>query len=190
MGELQLREYIRITDTQDPLFKDCREIYENSFPIEEQRSADEQERVFKKYGNFYFYAISDSSISLRKSGIVGFITFWEFGGVLFGEHLAIDDSLRGKDIGGAAIKFLKEKSLAAGKPLILEIEIPTDPLKRRREQFYLRHGFVMNDIKHFQPPFHKGEAPLELLIMSYPSHISQEVYDRFYPEYKAIMPEF
>ena len=177
MGELQLREYIRITDTQEPLFKDCREIYENSFPIEEQRSADEQERVFKEYGNFYFYAISDSSISLRKSGIVGFITFWEFGGVLFGEHLAIDDSLR-------------EKSLATGKPLILEIEIPTDPLKRRREQFYLRHSFVMNDIKHFQPPFHKGEAPLELLIMSYPSHISHEVYDRFYPEYKAIMPEF
>ena len=74
MGELQLREYIRITDTQDPLFKDCREIYENSFPIEEQRSADEQERVFKEYGNFCFYAIADSSISLRKRCIVVFIT--------------------------------------------------------------------------------------------------------------------
>ncbi len=189
MEQLQLRKYIRINSTEEELFKECRKIYEESFPVEEQRSIDDQARIFRQFDNYHFHAITDPSLSSEKGGVVGFITYWVFSEVVYGEHLAIDPALRGKDIGGDAIEFLKQQCRQMKMPLILEIELPTDPLKKRREQFYIRHSFVTNGIKHFQPPYHKGFEPLELLIMSYPGPIGNDTYNRFYPEYKAMMPK-
>lgn len=183
-------KYTRVTSSEHELFGKCRDIYCNSFPIEEQRSSEEQARIFKEHPNFFFYAITADIHGNGGSTTVGFISFWEFSSVIFGEHLAVDTLFRGQDIGGSVIEFLKSEAAKRGKPVVLEIEPPTDMTTRRRESFYLRHHFQHNDIEHYQPPFHKGLDPLRLALMSYPCQIKQPVYRQFMKEYAAIMPKF
>lgn len=177
-------EFIRITSSKDKYFKECETIYHTSFPLNERRSQEEQERVFREYSNFFFYAI------VNGNQVVGLISFWLFSDVLFGEHLAIDHQLRSAGIGGEAIAFIKEKMEQCGRPIVLEIEPPCNEITCRREQFYLRHNFIRNSIKHCQPPFHKNMEPLELIIMSYPELITPQKYSTFIKEYSEIMPKF
>lgn len=185
--------YRRITAITDPLFSKCREIYCRNFPIEEQRSLQEQERIFKEYSNFYFYALIDANFKedIHNPGnVMGIFSFWKFKSCYFGEHLAIDDKYKGCGIGSLVIAFLKKQGEEENIPVILEIEMPDHPAAIRREAFYKRLGFVTNSHTHFQPPFHKGQTPLEMKIMSYPHAIDSKAYEAFKKEEIQIMPTF
>ena len=108
----------------------------------------------------------------------------------FGEHLAIDDKYKGLGYGTTAIEFLKEKSDQERVPLLLEVELPKSEADIKRIAFYNSLDLDINDIRHYQPPFHKGEQPLELKLMTYPYLITEKEYNIFMEEYKSIMPDF
>ena len=178
--------FTKIDSISHPLFKECREIYCNSFPIEEQRELKEQERVFETYSNYHFYAI----VSDDKTAVLGLIAFWRFKHSYFGEHLAIGQQHRGKGLGSKAIEFLKEKTDNERVPLLLEVDLPITEEAIDRVGFYNSMDLDINDIIHYQPPFHKEDKPLEMKLMSYPYLITEKEYNIFKEEYYSIMPNF
>ena len=50
-------------------------------------------------------------------------------------------------------------------PFVLEAEVPTDDLSRRRVGFYERQGFRVWDKDYVQPPYRRGGRPLPLYLM-------------------------
>ena len=70
---------------------------------------------------------------------VGFITGWLFDGYTYVEHFAIDPAASNGGIGAEAMKqFL----VFCGTPVVLEVEMPTDEMSKRRIGFYERLGFI------------------------------------------------
>ncbi len=105
------------------------------------------------------------------------IGWWNCDGLRFVEHYAINPAFRSSGYGSVLLsEWMNDEDI----PVILEIEPVVDDLTQRRKNFYLRLGFKENDIKHFQPPYHKDTKAVELWIMSYPEKISMEVYRKFY----------
>lgn len=52
-------------------------------------------------------------------------------------------------------------------PVVLEVEMPTEEMSKRRIGFYERLGFVLDHHVYFQPPYRKGEAFLEMRLMTH-----------------------
>lgn len=179
--------FTRIDSAKHPMFEKCREIYCNNFPENQQREIDEQARILQEYRNYHFYALSPRE---DKDTVLGFIAFWRFKHIYFGEHLAIDDKYKGLGYGSTAIEFLKERADQERVPLLLEVEPPKSETDIKRIAFYNSLDLDINDIRHYQPPFHKGEQPLELKLMTYPYLITEKEYNIFMEEYKSIMPDF
>lgn len=183
--------YKNITTTNDPLFKKCWDIYCSNFPLDERRDLLEQKRAFDTYNNYRFVALLQKSNNTEPVP-VGIFAYWNFSQVIFGEHLAIDKSFQGMGIGKIAIDYLKECSVREydNKPIVLEIELPNDFTTKRRESFYKKLDFKINSHEHFQPCYHKGDEPVEMLILSWPHIIDAQTYAQFYKEQQEIMPLF
>lgn len=208
--------YQRIKTTNDPLFKSCWEIYCANFPLEERRDLLEQKRMFDLYGNdpegeerFIFMALLKKKTECQPAGSgdgaaeagsvpidgipcipVGIFAYWNFSNVIFGEHLAISQHVQGMGIGKIAMEHLKAFALRHQKPIVLEIELPCDTLTKRRETFYKRLDFKSNPHEHFQPCYHPGDEPIEMLILSWPNPIAEVTYEQFKAEQLEIMPRF
>lgn len=202
--------YRRITSTSDPLFKSCWDIYCSNFPLEERRDLLEQKRIFNTYCNnpqeenniFIFNALlekCDNNKNINGNifkvdgvncSLVGIFSYWNFTRVAFGEHLAISQNVQGMGIGKIAIDHLKRYATEQKKPILLEIEVPRDSITRRRESFYKKLGFKENPHEHFQPCYHKGDEPIEMVIMTWPEVVDEAAYNQFRTEQQAIMPVF
>lgn len=159
-------EIIRITQTNDELYKKAIALYSISFPLHEQREALSQERIMNQNG-YHFDVICDSG------QFVGEILYWDIGGFLYIEHFCVDPELRNRRYGQ---RILAEYSEI---PLILEIDPPVDELSVRRKGFYERCGFVENPYKHVHPEYHAGNKGHELVVMSTQRVLTQAEYDRF-----------
>lgn len=136
--------------------------------------------------------------------LTGILAYWHFSQVIFGEHLAINKKIQGMGMGKIAINHLKEIASAGcnttqnkidnltGKPktILLEIELPVDFITKRRESFYKKLDFKENSYEHFQPCYHKGDEPIEMVIMTWPEIVESNVYDQFKREQDEIMPKF
>lgn len=179
--------FTRIESLSHPLYSKCREIYCKNFPKNEQREEQEQKRILEEYDNYFLYALTPQE---SPETVLGLLAFWRFKHCYFAEHLAIDDSFKGLGYGSTAIEFLKEKSDDERIPLLLEAEVPHTEEAVRRIAFYNRLELDINDIHHFQPPFHKGDQPLEMKLMTYPYLITEKEYNIFKDEYHSIMPNF
>ena len=95
---------------------------------------------------------------------VGFITGWLFDGYTYVEHFAIDPAARNGGIGAEAMKqFL----VFCGTPVVLEVEMPTDEMSKRRIGFYERLGFKLDNQVYHQPPYREGGEWLEMRLMTY-----------------------
>ena len=94
----------------------------------------------------------------------GFISYWDFEDFIYIEHFATSKSLRGNGIGGKAIDTFKQS--CQGKPVVLEVEMPTDDISKRRIAFYNKHGFTLSELPYMQPAYRPCDAPIELRIMS------------------------
>ena len=130
--------------------------YIMSFPEEERR--DWTEIIADDFSAGLYLISCDNDI-------VGFVTAWEFGEVLYFEHLLISSSQRGLGIGAQVIQALKD--LANGKHLLLECEpAHAAPMAQRRLDFYARLGFVKQDFDYIQPPYREGGVSVPLHLMA------------------------
>ena len=122
---------------------------------------------------------------------VGYITVWELDGFAYVEHFVTRAEYRNHGYGGAALSALKERY----DRIVLEAEPPTGEMPIRRLAFYERNGFCRNEQYYFQPAYREGGDGVELVLMSYPTLLSDfhtvardiyaKVYGREYGEDKA-----
>lgn len=140
-------------------------IIEYSFPKDERRSFDDHFAEFTK-------PLFRSLVWEEDGSIVGFMNYWQLNGFVYLEHFAVSKELRGRGLGSRLMEKLCE---ATNCPIVLEVEPPElSEAAVRRIGFYNRLGFHLNEYEYFQPPYHKDEKPVRLMIMSRPSPLSEE----------------
>ena len=166
MNQFKIRQ---LTSFHDVSFEEFWQIYSESFPLCERRDYEQQVAVLNDPGY-------ELDIYFLEEKLSGFISYWKSDEFVFVEHLAISPDYRDKGLGTAILKPFSERQSV---PVILEIELPVDQITTRRLRFYESLGFVTNPHIHFQPPFHVGDNPLPLNILTYPNTISNYLYNRF-----------
>ena len=187
-------EWIRLTDVNNDYFKGVWAIYEQSFPIFEQRLLSDQEKAMQ-HEDFHFMAI------VENQNVIAMMGYWDFqtakqlsptAGVIKGqqlqyvEHLAVHPSMRGRQIGTKVLNQLAEK----GKTIILEIDPPVDNISINRLHFYEKVGFKLNDYDHVHPPYRQGYHGHDLKILSYGQTISDETFKEFNHYLKNTVMQF
>ena len=162
------------------LFSELFEILEYSFPEDERRDFEAQ-LAKSNCPEFRTMTLSDNG------KILGFLNFWELSDFVYLEHFAVAKELRGKGLGSELIRQLC--AICTGKTIVLEAEPPElNEFSARRIEFYRRLGFHTNPFPYKQPPYRKGDNPVELVIMSQPTPLSEsdftekirEIYQRVY----------
>lgn len=168
-------ELIRIQDTAHPYFAQAWDIYEQSFPLCEQRPLAEHIRALADPA-FHYNLLTDTG------RLIGLLSWWEWESAegtpfRFGEHFAISPEMRGGGYGSQALEYL----LGDGKRLVLlEIDPPVDDISRRREQFYLRNGLVTNyEYDHVHPSFRPATPVHRLFLMSWPRALTPGEFKEF-----------
>lgn len=150
----------------DELFSELFKMLEYSFPEDERRDFNDQ-LAKSKCPEFRTMTLSEDGI------IFGFLNFWELSDFVYLEHFAVDKNLRGKGLGSELIRQLC--ALCTGKTIVLEAEPPElNEFSARRIEFYRRLGFHTNPFPYKQPPYRKGDEPVELVIMSRPLPLSED----------------
>lgn len=157
-----------------PLFPAVWGIYQESFPLEEQRSISMQRAAWEDPG-YEFLAI------IREGEVIGLLGVWHLEGVLFMEHFALSHSVRGSGIGSSLLK--EYLATVPDEMVVLEIDPLVDEISRRRAEFYKRLGFHLTEHHHVQFPFRAEDSPLLLRIMSYPGYMSDAQYEEFNRQY-------
>jgi len=159
----------QILNSDDSYFPEFWGVYTSSFPLTERRTIDQQTAVFNNPDYFL-------SVILIDNQLIGFISYWVSKEFVFIEHLAIRPESRNKGLGKVILKpFIESLSV----PVILEIELPVDALTEQRLRFYESLNFKINNHKHAQPPYHNGDEPIPMKILSYPAEISDLQYQMF-----------
>ncbi len=144
-------------------FDDVFSIMEKSFPVDEMRPYGEQKDLLLNE-KYKVYAAFD------ENRIIAFAATWQFGGVLFLEHLATDSAMRGRGIGAKLLAYLTSDE---SRTVCLEAEPPESEITRRRIGFYERNCFYLNEYPYIQPPISKGRNPVPLMIMTYGKKINE-----------------
>lgn len=140
------------------------EIMKQSFPEAEYREYSEQKKLLT---NSCYRLLTEEN---EQNEVIGFLAGWEFKSFRYVEHLAVSPNIRGGGIGRRLMERFMNQS---DKPVILEVELPDDELKRRRIGFYKRLGFCLGDLSYIQPPLRAvRQHTLSLQIMSYPAKLS------------------
>lgn len=164
---------VTIYSAQNPmpreLFTRLFAIMEYSFPKDERRDFDEQ---FAEFGKPLFRSL----VREDNDNISGFMNYWQLDGFVYLEHFAVAKELRGHGLGS---KLMEKLCAVADCPIILEAEPPElSETAAHRIGFYKRLGFFLNNYEYYQPPYHKGEKPVRLMIMSKPAPLSEEQFTK------------
>ncbi|WP_352399328.1 GNAT family N-acetyltransferase [Anaerotignum sp.] len=145
-------------------------ILKEAFPVEELREKERQKGLLDKK-QYRLYGIKDDTGILQ-----GVFAMWDFDEFFYFEHFAIKPEFRNGGFGG---RKLDEIVKWAGRPIVLEVEMPEDELAQRRIGFYKRHGFYYNDYPYLQPPMRKDQGVLPLRLMTTPTEISEDVFEKY-----------
>ncbi|MDH6312618.1 ribosomal protein S18 acetylase RimI-like enzyme [Parabacteroides sp. PFB2-10] len=132
--------------------------YNESFPPAERRDFSLVRKLLREEPDFDIIAF------YREEEYLGFISFWLLEDFYYVEHFAIDPSARNGGIGGEVMRHLLSNMET---PVVLEVELPTDELSRRRIGFYERLGFSFDPTPYQQPPYRPGEDWVDLRLMAY-----------------------
>lgn len=161
-------DFIRIYNKKNKYWKAIWNIYEESFPIFEQRTIGNQEEVLKD-DRYNCVAVLD------KDFVVGIIFYWKWDNYKYIEHLAIEKSLRGRNYGSKIL----EKIYDDGEFVILEIDPPVDKISLKRLKFYENKSFRLQEFNHVHPPYRKEFKGHKLKVMSYNKNLSLNEYNNF-----------
>jgi ribosomal protein S18 acetylase RimI-like enzyme len=149
---IQLERILSATEIQ---LKKIRKIYENSFPPDERRD-------FVKLKAL----LSDSRFTLSaivfEDEVVGLFSFWDFKHFVYVEHFAVAREFRGNGLGSYVLKSFMDQEK---RPVVLEVELPEDPVSFKRINFYKNFGFSVCKEAYIQPPYDKGKQSVPMLIM-------------------------
>ena len=168
-------ELISLQPTNDLLWKQTWKLYEESFPLYERRLCEDHLRAMDEEEFHCQIAVSRGENGTPPT-LLALFFWWEHGSMNYIEHIAVNPSLRGQNIGSTLLgQFLAQH---VDSTTILEIDPPVDEISQRRLRFYRHLGFVLNDYEYFHPSY--GSGPVHpLSILSYPRTLSQEEFDRF-----------
>ncbi len=161
-------ELRRLCDSTDAAWEMVWTLYEAAFPLCERRGR----KAFEA-------ALSDESFHcmvVYDKEPIGFLTWWDIGDCLYLEHFAMLPNVRGRGYGQAVLEQVKH----LGRRLLLEAEMPHEEIAARRIGFYKRAGFIENEHRHLQPPYHGERELLEMRVMTYPVAVSPAEYHRAY----------
>lgn len=156
-----------IKNQASPYWDSLVRVYQTSFPIDEQRPIESIAHLLTEEPRYTMQAIIDDENEnlwhpLNAKQTLGLLTTWEFDDFIYIEHFAIDPTLRSQGYGSEALKaFIHEH----GKPIVLEVEPPTDSLSIRRIKFYERIGLTLYDFPYMQPAYTEDSNPVELRLM-------------------------
>ena len=153
--------YAKITEQE---FIDIFEIMQQSFPDEEYRNYNAQKELLNQNNYNIVFKKND------ENRVICFIASWEFENFIFIEHFAVAQSTRNSGIGSA---FLKEFLSQCNKNVVLEVEVPTTEIKKRRIGFYKRLGFYLNNYAYLQPAMRENTLPIPLKIMSNNTYLNE-----------------
>jgi ribosomal protein S18 acetylase RimI-like enzyme len=132
-----------------------KDLYEQSFPIEERRD-------FSLVLDIYKTDLLSLNLIYDNEIMVGILNIWDFNEFCYIEHLAVSEQYRNRKIASKVLEQLN----AQNKLIILEVELPTDELSRRRIGFYQRNSFSIQPFTYFQPPYRKGEERIKMHLMA------------------------
>ncbi|WP_420573293.1 GNAT family N-acetyltransferase [Kordia sp.] len=169
--------FIRLKNISDNYFQKAWALYEDAFPLEERRLLDEQSYIFQN-DRYHF------DILIDKDQFLGFILWWDFKTYRYIDHFATPVKQRNKGIGKFILNNFIERN---DKSIILEVELPTSRINERRIKFYQRLGFQLNQHHYEIPPLKENQSPLQLLIMSYPSLITNKDVEHFVEKYHPVI---
>lgn len=145
------------------------DLLEQSFPSTERRDDAEQLKTMS-HPDYRLCVILDG---VTPVGVVG---YWDAAEFLYFENFCVAPNLRNGGYGSQTLAALTD---GLQKPFILEVELPTDDLTRRRIAFYKRNGMVENSYPHVQPHYRPTDPDLSLLILTYKTPLSPEQYANF-----------
>lgn len=149
-------------------FERAWEMYEEAFPEDERRSLSQQVDLLDN-PLYHFDCLHDGE------EVAGFIAWWSLSGFVFIDHFAMDRKKRGKGLGQS---FLRDFLSKRGPAAVLEVERPWSATAKKRIAFYERLGFHLNEYDYLQPPFSKDKRPVPLFIMSSPSELGRESFEK------------
>lgn len=158
----------RIQSADHPAFDRAFRLYQISFPIHEQRVREKQEAVLS-HPDYHYEVIWEGGT------FVGILLFWETEAFFYVEHFAIAPGLRGSGFGSRALEALGGR----GRPVVLEIDPPVDPVALRRKYFYEKIGFRANPWPHVHPPYRPGFHGHDLVVMTFPAAWDRAGYEAF-----------
>ncbi len=136
------------------------QLYESAFPRCERRSAPAHLAAVSSEAVFHA-----DELYLRDDGdFAGILYYWLWPGysLCFVEHLAVQPELRGQGVGHAALELLR----GLADCVLLEIEPVVDEQTARRLSFYRSAGFEPLPYEHVQLPYHAGDAPVPMVLLS------------------------
>lgn len=131
-------------------------VYTESFPPEERRPF-ELLRQIAEEKPFEFYIIQNENNS------VGIMSFWNFDKFVYAEHFALSPSTRGNGIGTKVLNKIHSDII---KPIVLEVELPTNTIAQRRIKLYERNGFALLPYHYIQPPYSDNMPCVEMKLMT------------------------
>jgi hypothetical protein len=136
-------------------------LYFSSFPEDERREWKSIEDLTDSRAQYHFTLINS------RNKCAGFISWWNLRSGIYVEHFAINPNMRSCGLGALALE--KFCNVHAGKPIVLEVELPNaNEMACRRIGFYKRCGFVAHpEVEYLQPPYRPGGNTVELLLMTY-----------------------
>ncbi|MDR0954403.1 MAG: GNAT family N-acetyltransferase [Rikenellaceae bacterium] len=171
-------EIIRIESAENPYFKKVWEVYGYSFPLYEQRTLEHQLTAFKS--NIYHM---DAYFDGER--LLGFIAYWVFPAYVYIEHYAMALEERGKGHGTRILTAFLEQM--AGRIVVLEIDPVVDEVSTHRLSFYQRLGFLESPFRHQCPSYQPDAVEGELWVLTYPTTVDCDFYDRFYRDLQTVV---
>jgi GNAT superfamily N-acetyltransferase len=132
----------RITEQSEEL-PQIESLYERAFPENERRPL--APLLQDTAGNGEVIAFYDDTLFC---GFACLLTYRDITHIIY---FAIDDALRGKGYGSAALTAMRERK--AGNRIIVDIEVEqmnasNNVQRKKRKDFYLRNGYVESGVKY------------------------------------------
>lgn len=166
---MELKIFSTVNQINDFQFEEFYGLLTEAFPQNELRTKESFYALCKLQKNFKIISY------LENGKLIAFFTLWEFNEFFFGDYFAVSKEQRNRGLGK---NLLNEVYKITNRPLIIEVELPSEEMAKRRINFYLRNGFCENSYPYILPPMQKGYDGVEMQILSYPRPISENEFNK------------